>query len=89
MRICVQLSTGKVIEMQSGATAGTLIKNAIGAGFAAGDIEEREVTPAEYEALFPPPPAPPDPSDIQNLPKMIKAAVLGAAQMSGKTPAQA
>lgn len=36
-----------------------------------------------------PEPVPPDLSDIDNLPKLIKAAVLAAAAMSGRTPAQA
>jgi hypothetical protein len=39
--------------------------------------------------VYPQPAVPPDLSDSANLPKMIKAAVLTAAQLSGKTPAQA
>ena len=52
MRICRQISTGKIIEMQSHATAGTLIANAERAGFRRDAIEEREVTPVEYAALM-------------------------------------
>jgi len=48
MRICIQKSTGKLIEMQSDATEGTLIKNALSAGFLPDDIEEREITEAEW-----------------------------------------
>lgn len=52
MKICILKSTGAVLEMQSDATDGTLIKNAVSAGHSAADVEEREVTPAEYEALM-------------------------------------
>lgn len=52
MRVSIQTSTGRVLEMQSDATAGTLIDNAVGAGFVKDDIEEREVTQAEYTALM-------------------------------------
>ena len=48
MRICIQKSTGKLIEMQSDATEGTLIQNAVDAGFPLDDIEEREITPEEW-----------------------------------------
>lgn len=48
MRICIQKSTGKLIEMQSDATEGTLIQNALNAGFSLDDIEEREITEAEW-----------------------------------------
>ena len=48
MRICIQKSTGKLIEMQSAATEGTLIQNALSAGFSPDDIEEREITEAEW-----------------------------------------
>ena len=51
MRVCVEKSTGKLIEMQSAATAGTLIQNALNAGFAEADIEEKEVTPEEWQAI--------------------------------------
>src|SRR5665647_141725 len=51
MRICRVKATGKIIEMQSDATEGTLIRNAVGAGYAESDIEEKEVTNAEYKLL--------------------------------------
>ena len=51
MRICVVKATGKIIEMQSDATAGTLIGNAVSAGYFLADIEEQEVTPAAYAAM--------------------------------------
>ncbi len=50
MRICFEKSTGKFIEMQSHATEGTLIKNALNAGFKKDDIEEKLITPEEWEA---------------------------------------
>lgn len=49
--MAVQKSTGKILEMQSHARAGTLIGNAAAAGYDAGDVEEREVTDAEYAEL--------------------------------------
>lgn len=52
MRICTEKSTGKLIEMQSHATEGTLIQNAVNAGYAASDVEEKEVAEAEYVALM-------------------------------------
>jgi hypothetical protein len=51
MRVCIDKSTGKLIEMQSDAIAGTLILNAINAGFAEPDIEEKEVTQEEWQAI--------------------------------------
>src|SRR5258708_5628058 len=53
MRICILKATGKLLEMQSDATEGTLIQNAVNAGFAAADIEERVVTPEQYAILIP------------------------------------
>lgn len=51
MRISIQKSTGKFLEMQSAATEGTLLQNAINMGYSATDIEEREVEHAEYMAI--------------------------------------
>jgi hypothetical protein len=51
MRICVQKSTGKLIEAQGKATPGTLLANATAAGYAADDIEEKVVTDAEFAVL--------------------------------------
>lgn len=50
MKICVVKATKRIIEMQSHATAGTLIQNAINAGYAEADVEEREVDQTEYAA---------------------------------------
>ena len=52
MRVCVHIPTNKLIEMQSAATEGTLLKNAIVAGYLAAELEERVVTKAEYLALL-------------------------------------
>ena len=49
MRICIHKATKHIIEMQSHATAGTLIGNAVNAGYSLDDIEEREVDEAGYE----------------------------------------
>ena len=51
MRVCLLKANNRILEMQSHAREGTLISNALLAGFALADIEEREVTPAEYAAL--------------------------------------
>lgn len=50
MRICVDKS-GKLIEMQSHATEGTLIRNAINAGYKEADIEEKEITSEEWDIM--------------------------------------
>jgi ATP-dependent exoDNAse (exonuclease V) alpha subunit len=51
MRICTEKSTGKILEMQSDATEGTLIQNAVNAGHVAADVEEKEITNAEWATL--------------------------------------
>jgi hypothetical protein len=51
MRICTD-KTGKLIEMQSHATAGTLIQNALNAGYRKDDITEQEVTAAEWAVVL-------------------------------------
>ena len=50
MRICTD-KTGKLIEMQSHATEGTLIRNAINAGYKEVDIEEKEITSEEWDIM--------------------------------------
>jgi len=52
MRICKIKATKQVIEMQSAATEGTLLKNAISAGYAADDVEENVVDAAGYAAAL-------------------------------------
>ena len=53
MRVCIERSSGKMIESQSGvAPYGTLVANAIGAGYAAEDVEEKVVTQDAYDALW-------------------------------------
>lgn len=51
MRVCIRKSDGKMIESQSDSTPGTMIANAISAGYTADQVEERTVTAEEYEAL--------------------------------------
>ena len=51
MKICVQKSTGKFLEMQSFATDGTLIQNAINAGFDANDLKEQIITEEQFKAI--------------------------------------
>jgi uncharacterized protein YktA (UPF0223 family) len=47
MRICTT-KDGKLIEMQSEATEGTLIKNALNQGYNIEDIVEKEITNDEW-----------------------------------------
>lgn len=68
MRVCLEKTTGKLIEMQSDATEGTLIQNAMNAGYSAVDIEVKEVTEAEWQAIFDAQPKPePQPTDVDYL----------------------
>lgn len=69
MRISIQKSTGLLIEMQSLATAGTLLKNALAMGYAADDVEERTTTDQEFKVLAaaqasPQPPSGPTVTDL-------------------------
>lgn len=52
MRVCTLKATGRLIEAQSHARPGTLTANAVNAGYAADDVEERDATDAEFEALL-------------------------------------
>jgi len=52
MKICIQKSTGIMIESQSDATEGTMIKNAVNAGYDENDLEEKEVSESERQALI-------------------------------------
>jgi hypothetical protein len=51
MLVCMTKS-GKIIEMQSNATSGTLIKNALLYGYEEKDIIEKEVTEKEWKEIF-------------------------------------
>lgn len=51
MRILVSKSTGKVLEAQSHARYGTLIENAKRSLIDLSDVEEREISPSEYEVM--------------------------------------
>tara|TARA_R110000751_G_scaffold97427_4_gene189540 strand:+ start:797 stop:1114 length:318 start_codon:yes stop_codon:yes gene_type:complete len=54
MRVCIERSTGKLIESQSGdhAAYGVLLGNAVSAGYAAEDVEEKVVTQDAFDALW-------------------------------------
>ena len=54
MRVCINKATGKLIEAQSGDNAeyGALVSNAMIAGYAEGDVEEKVVSPVDYAALL-------------------------------------
>ena len=54
MRICILKSNNSVLEMQSEAREGTLINNAVNAGYSADDIEERVITNSEWETIWKP-----------------------------------
>lgn len=51
MRICTQKSTGRFLEMQSNATEGTLIQNAVNAGFNSDDLEEKTISEEEFKTI--------------------------------------
>jgi hypothetical protein len=51
MRICTQKSSGRFLEMQSDATEGTLIRNAVNAGFNVEDLEEKIITEEEFKEI--------------------------------------
>lgn len=49
MRILIEKATNKILEMQSDATPGTLIKNAVNAGYKENEVEEKLVDQPRYE----------------------------------------
>ena len=80
----VQKSTGTLIEWQSHATPGTCLQNALNAGFARGDVEEREISYNGARALFPPVVLPKKLSidDLADL--LVEKKVLSAQDVEGK-----
>jgi len=56
MRVCIEKSTGKLIESQSGGETqehlDTLLKNAINAGYAKEDVEVKFIDDADLSALI-------------------------------------
>lgn len=52
MKSCRVIATGRIIEAQSDATPGTLIANAISAGFAENDVEEIDMSDAALAEAF-------------------------------------
>jgi len=56
MRVCIEKSTGKLIESQSGgetqAHLDTLTKNALNAGYTEAELEVKYVTDAEFSAIM-------------------------------------
>ena len=50
-QVCFQRSTGTLLEYQSHARAGTCTANAVNGGLATSDVEEREVTRAEWREI--------------------------------------
>ena len=54
MRVCIERSSGKLIESQSGdhAAYGALLGNAVSAGYAAEDVEEKVVTQDAFDVLW-------------------------------------
>lgn len=51
MRICIHKASKQLIEMQSHATEGTLIQNALNAGYTEDQIEVKWVTDAEWAEI--------------------------------------
>lgn len=83
MIIATQVSTGLLLEMQSDATPGTLIANAVLAGYDEKDVVESEVTPEQYAALLP---AIPDPGGFLVELKSAVGGVVQANQLSRAYP---
>lgn len=52
MRICIVKSTKHILEMQSHATEGTLIQNALNAGYTLDQVEENVVDAAGYASAL-------------------------------------
>ena len=54
MRVCIERSSGKLIESQTGdhAAYGALLGNAVSAGYAAEDVEEKVVTQDAFDVLW-------------------------------------
>lgn len=51
-RICIEKSTGKIIELQSGnALLGTLTKNAVNSGYKESDVQEKYITDSEWKVI--------------------------------------
>jgi hypothetical protein len=51
-RVCLEKTTGKLIEYQSGdAPLGTLIQNAVNAGYKKEDIEEKYINQQEWSVI--------------------------------------
>lgn len=68
MRVCIEKSTNKIIEMQSFATEGTLIQNALQYGYLESDIEEKKVSDEEYQIILEAQPKlPQPPTEIEQL----------------------
>ena len=51
-KICIVKSTGELLQSQNASTSGTMIKNAIDAGYDIADLEEKEVTDEVLEQLI-------------------------------------
>jgi len=90
MKICVRISTSRLIEAQSGnANLAAMIQNAVNAGIPLADIEAKEVTQDEFQILLSaegPPSI--DLSNPDNHTKVIKALALCVAQVGGLSNAQ-
>lgn len=91
MRICVQISTGKILEMQSLARPGALIANALAQGYEQEDLREEDITYEQYKARMAvqePKPGPVDYSDSANIDRTLKAVLLCVAQVGNLTANQ-
>lgn len=52
MRICIEKTSGKLVESQTDATEGTMIQNALQYGYIESNLEEKEVTEEEYATIL-------------------------------------
>ena len=52
MQIAIEKKTGRIILAQQGAREGTCLRNAVAAGLKESEVEEREVSEAEYARMM-------------------------------------
>lgn len=76
MRVCIEKSTGRLIESQSHAREGTLLQNALNTGYNEADIEEKEVTQEEFQIILDAQPKPLRPPTIEERLASTEEAIL-------------
>lgn len=90
MRVCIEKSTGKLIESQSGGSTqehlDTLTQNAINSGYNKKDIEVKYVTDAEYKAIIDAIPVPEWTKNEDKIKKQIRKNAIKELISKGELP---